>query len=406
MNIQERLFWVGVQDPGLKVFDIEMPTNGTSYNSYLVQGKATALIDTVKAPFYEEFLLNLEAVTSLSDLQYIVVNHTEPDHTGALARLLEAAPQVKVVCTKVAQKFLKAQLNRDFDCLVAEEIGQLDLGDGVVLDFHKLPFLHWPDTMVTYWASEGVLFSCDAFGAHFCEPGKLFDDEVSDHLPAARFYYDSIVSPFNQYVRKALEALKPISLKLVCPSHGPILRSRIDAMLSCYAEWSKDVLPDDHQVVTLLYSSAYGNTERLAHSIQQGLEEQGVVVRLIKAEHGFDWNEAVEAIHGSHGLVVGSPTITADAVGSIWEVLGHLNPLKLKGRPAMAFGSFGWSGEAVKNLEARFQSLLMQPFEETLKVNFVPTECDLGKARELGQRFAEQVKEKFPGRKHELSGHR
>ena len=391
MKIQENLHWIGVYDPSLKIFDVEMPTNGTTYNSYLVRGEVAAVIDTVKAGFYESFLNRLGKLTPLSLVKYVVVNHTEPDHTGSLGRLLAEIPQAKVVCTKTAKNFLEAQFNRKFDCLIAEEIGRLDLGGGMVLEFVKAPFLHWPDTMVTYLPAYETLFSCDAFGAHYCEEGKLFDDEMGDHFPAARFYYEAIVSPFNPHVRKALSLLENHQLSLICPSHGPILRSRLKEMLQHYAEWSKEVL--SFPSATLLFSSAYGNTELLAKALRKGLEEEGISVKEIKAEHGFDSAAAIESAHNSHALLVGSPTITADAVGSIWEVLGHLNPIRMKGKPGLAFGSYGWSGEAVKSIESRFDTLGLKPVEG-MKVNFVPTENDLAAARELGKNFALQIKER------------
>ncbi len=227
VEVANGIHWVGVLDPQLRIFDVIMRAEqGTSYNAYLVQGRArTALIETSKGRFADTFLETLGRVVDPARIDYVVLNHLEPDHSGALGTLAEVAPRARAVVTKPGSVFLRQILNRDVDPLVVTDGQEIDLG-GKTLRFLLTPFLHWPDTMFTYAVEDQVLFPCDFLGAHYCDD-RLFNDLVDNYEYAFRYYFHVIMRPFKEHVRKGLEKIQDLPLRAVCPSHGPILRTRI-----------------------------------------------------------------------------------------------------------------------------------------------------------------------------------
>lgn len=388
--VKDGVWWVGALDPSLRIFDVVMETrHGTTYNSYLVRGRSkTALIETVKYGFESELLQRVAGVVDPATVDYIVLNHTEPDHSGALGRVLEAMPKAQVCASKVALKFLEEIVNRKFDAVEARDGEILDLG-GLTLRFIAAPFLHWPDSMFTYLAEEKVLFSCDVFGCHYWD-GHLFNDEAGDFGEAYRYYYDVIFSPFKKYVLEAVEKIRPLEIDVICHSHGPILRHNPRYYVGLYEEWSLQAPPEPQKKVLLAYASAYGYTRRLAEAIAEGIREAGVKADLVDA--GITPPGAImHRVEGADGLLVGSPTINRDAVPPIWEMLAYVSPLINRGKPAAAFGSYGWSGEAVKLIEQRLEGLQFRVVGPGLRVNLQPSGTDLEEAREFGRRFAAAV---------------
>lgn len=387
VNIRDGVWWVGARDPGLRIFDIVMETKaGTTYNAYLIKGKKTALVDTVKDYSFDEFIGNVRELVDPAAIDYIVVNHTEPDHSGSLARMLELAPNAQVLCSQAAARFLREIVNRDFNVRVVGDGERLDLG-GKTLRFISAPFLHWPDSMFTYLPEERILFTCDVFGCHYCDV-KLFNDEAErDFSPEFRYYFDVIMGPFKRYVRDALAKIKDLPIEIICPSHGPVLRADIAEYVDRYAEWAREETPAPGRRVVVAYVSAYGNTGRLATAIAEGLRERGVdplVFDLVKG----DARAVVAAVDAADGVLIGSPTLNRDAVKPVWSLLADLSPIVNRGKPAAAFGSYGWSGEAVKLVEERLAGLQLKIVQPGLKVNFVPSDAQLEEAREFGRRFA------------------
>jgi len=234
IQVVDGVHWVGVRHPDLKVFDDLFPTrNGTTYNSYLIQGtEKTALIDTVKAPFADEFFRKVGEHIAPEKVDIVVVNHTEPDHSGAVIQVIEKNPDVQIYCSKAAENFLKQLLNRSFNAVIVNDGDEIDLG-GKTLRFILAPYLHWPDTIFTYLVEEAILFPCDAFGAHYCAR-KLFDDEIPDFSQDFHFYFDCIMRPFKDKVRDAVAKVDKLKLKMICPSHGPIRRTDPKAVVDSY----------------------------------------------------------------------------------------------------------------------------------------------------------------------------
>lgn len=391
IEIKKDIHWIGALNPDLRVFDVIMYTQwGTTYNSYLVKGEQkTALIEVVKAGFFEEFLARLKVLADPAQIDYIICNHTEPDHTGSLAQLLEIAPQAKVVGSQAAIKFLKAITNREFESIVVKDGDSLDLG-GKELKFISAPFLHWPDSQFTYLPGDKLIFTCDVFGSHYTEGDKLFDDQVGDFEEAKRFYYDVILSPFKEKLVEALDKIKDLDIEVIAPSHGPILRQDPAKAIATYYDWSLEDLAANPKRVFIGYVSAYGYTRKLAEAIGAGVEEKGIQTDIYDVSQ-IDPVETFKKIEAAQGIILGSPTFNRDTSEPVWKILAGISVIRNKGKLAGAFGSFGWSGEAVKIIEDRFKNLQMKLLEPGIKINFNPSDADLVLAREYGQRFAEAL---------------
>lgn len=390
VQIKEGVYWVGALNPDLRVFDIVMETKyGTTYNAYMVKGEKVALIETVKAGFEDQLLGRLAGVVNPEDVDYIVLNHTEPDHSGALGRLLEEMPRAQVVGTRAAIMFLSQMLNAEFNHKVVGHGDEIDL-DGKTLRFISAPFLHWPDSMFTYLPEDKALFTCDAFGCHYCSE-KVFNDLVGDVGDAYKYYYDVIVSPFSKYVLEAAEKIKGLDIDVIAPSHGPVIRQDPWSYVEMYGKWSMKEKPADGQKkVPVIYTSAYGYTGRLAGEIAAGLAEGGVQAELLEICN-YSRAELVKKIDESDGFLIGSPTINRDAVPPVWELLAHVSAIVNKDKPVAAFGSYGWSGEAVKLIEQRLQGLQCKVVQPGLRVNFIPSPNSLEEARAFGRSFTEAV---------------
>jgi len=387
VELADSVWWTGVLDPQLRVFDIIMKADhGTTYNAYLVRGgEKAAVIDTAKATFTAEFLDNLRSLIDLRELDYVVVNHTEPDHSGSLDALLREAPRARVVCGRNCVPFIRNILNRDVDPLVVEDGDSLDLG-GKTLRFIKAPFLHWPDTIFTWLEEDGILFPCDFLGAHYCDD-RLFDDLVDDFGHAFQYYFLVIFRPFKSHVLDAIAKIEGLPIRMICPSHGPLLRSDPRAKLELYRQWSSEPAPSPEKNVLVFYASAYGNTAALAERIAAGLRSAGVkapVMDITATELGV----MIDRIEAADGLVVGSATINGDAVEPVWNLLSNLATLKLKGKLGASFGSYGWSGEAPKLITERLRGLKLKTPLEPYRVQLVPTEEDLEGAERFGRELA------------------
>jgi len=388
IEVKKDVFWVGALDPQLKIFDVIIPTKyGTSYNSYIIKGnEKTALIDNVKEDFFDEFMERSSPIASPRQIDYMIVSHAEPDHAGGLAKLYELNPNIEVLGTAQAIRFVLKVTNQPLKTRVVKEGDRLDLG-GKTLSFIAAPFLHWPDTMFTYCPEDTILYSCDVFGCHYC-PEQLFSDEQKNpdsYEEAYKYYFDSIMSPFKSFVLQALAKIENLPIDIICTGHGPNIRSEIAEHLKLYHDWATVVKPDNPYVV-IAYCSAYGYTRKLAKEIVKGIIDSGVKVYSFDfAENHMD--EIVEKIEFAKGILIGSPTFLSDALPPVWELLSHLNPIIHKGKIAGAFGAYGWSGEAVQNIEQRFSQLRFKMPVEGLKVNFRPNEEELKKAYEFGKKF-------------------
>lgn len=393
IKAMDDLWWVGVEDHDLRVFDIVMHSDwGTSYNAYAVRGaEGVALFETVKEKFFDEYLQNLKEVCSLDEVKYIVVGHTEPDHSGSLEKLLDLTPNATVVGSATAITFLKEIVNKPFASRAVKEGDTIDLG-GRTLTFLSVPFLHWPDSMYTYIPEMKALFTVDSFGCHYADD-RVFNDLIDgDFTEAYKYYFDCIMGPFKPFVLKALDKIKPLDIQFIGNGHGPVLRANIPHYLELYRQWATPVVvPADERRVAIAYVSAYGYTKQLAGVIADALAEGGVKHVELYDLVECDLETARAAVQTADGFLLGSPTLVGDALPPIYEMLVGLNPIIHKGKPAGAFGSYGWSGEAVPKLTAQMQAIGLKLPVEGLKVRFKPSEAQLAEARQFGLDFAAAV---------------
>lgn len=393
LMLKDNIFYTGVVDHDLRTFDIIMTTEfGTSYNSYVVKGsEKTALIETAKANFFDEYISGVSQLTPISEVDYLIVNHTEPDHSGSVRRLLELNPDITVVGTAGALGFLAQIVNREFKSLAVKENDTLSLGDKT-LSFMPLPNLHWPDTMFTYIPQDKVLFTCDFLGAHFAHDGILRSNiaNEADYYKAAKYYFDCILAPFKQpFVTNALARIAPLDIEIIATGHGPVLDSHIDELIELYKTWSKKET-NPYKSVVIPYVSAYGYTKMLAEKIAAGIETAGDIKALLFDMEKADADTVLSEVAKANGLLLGSPTILSDALEPIWNLTSSMHAATHGGKPASAFGAYGWSGEAVPNLIARLGQLRFKT-TDGLKVRFMPTDSDLEAAFEFGRQFGKTV---------------
>lgn len=391
MQVTKDISWVGVLDPDLEVFDVVIPTIwGTTYNSYLIKAERPCLIDTVKANFTKVFLEKLEREIDLDQIQYLVVNHTEPDHSGAVGALLERVPGITVYGTRAGIQFLKEQVKRDFNAVVVEHNDTLDLGNKR-LRFIMAPFLHWPDTMFTYLEEDQILFTCDGFGSHYCDrQGRMFASEVDDFTAAVKHYYDSIMSPFKPKVLEAVAKIRSLPIRMIATGHGPILDQNFWRIVDLYEEWS-DAPVKERPKVVIGFVSAYGHTRAMAELIASGVQSQGGF-EVIQLDFGGASDAEIKRVMSDFdGLIIGSPTINADVVEPVWRALSYVSAINAKGKLASAFGNYGWSGEAVGLLENRLERMRMAIVQPGLKVRFSLSDQDRQRCVEFGKTFAQAM---------------
>lgn len=395
MELKKGITWNGILDRELRVFDIIMETEfGTTYNSYVVQGsKKTALIETAKEKFCEEYLHKVQAVIDIAKIDYIVVNHTEPDHAGSAAKLLELNPDIEIIGTISAINFLGQIVNKPFKSRAVKDGEEISLGDKT-LRFLVVPNLHWPDTMYTYIPEDKTLFTCDSFGSHYCCEGILRStvEDEEGYLRAAKYYFDNILGPFKPFMNKAMDKIAPLDIDLICPGHGPVLDEGLEKFIEIYRGWSKVEKPNATPTVVLAFVSAYGYTRQMAQKIAEGIREEGAQAKLFDLVED-DCTALPGELLRADGILLGSPTILGDALKPIYDLSTTMLPTIHGGKQAAAFGSYGWSGEAVPNLTQRLTQLKMK-VSEGLRQRFQPSGEELEACRAFGRAFAGKVLDK------------
>jgi flavorubredoxin len=385
--------WVGSLDSALRDFDVILRTaNGTSYNAYCVRGsEGVAIIDTVKESHADDFFARIEQVADYAEITVIVLNHLEPDHTGALPALMRRAPQARLYISVRAQMMLKGLLKSEELVYTPVNTGDtISLGDRTLRFLHT-PFLHWPDTQCTYLVEEAMLFSGDVFGCHFCDT-RLFNDQVGDFRFSFEYYYQHIMRPFREHVLDALDLIEPLEIRLIAPAHGPILRDAPMSYVQRYRQLASPLLANEaaghDKTLIIFYISAYGNTALMAQAVRQGAEEiSGVRVSLYDLQGG-EVSPFVDLVEEADAIVFGSPTINGDAVKPIWDLLSSLAVVNVREKLGAAFGSFGWSGEAVAMVEDRLRGLKLRVPVKGVKVKLIPTEAELALCRAFGRDLA------------------
>lgn len=389
LELRDGFYWAGIVDDNLRVFDIIMYTEfGTTYNSYVWKaGDKVVLFETAKEKFFDEYLDKLKEIIDVTKIDYLIVDHTEPDHAGSIGRLLEYSPQMKIVATGCAIGFLKEIVNHDFTSIAVKDNQTMEIG-GKTLRFLVVPNLHWPDTMYTYIEEEQLLVTCDSFGSHYgfhdVLASKVTDQE--GYMRATKYYFDCIIGPFKPFMLKALDKVRQLDVSMICPGHGPVIDENIDRMYNIYEDWCTVVNPNRKKTVIIPYVSAYGYTKQLAEEISRGIQDSGDIdVRsydLVEA----DQDKVLEELGFADGILFGTPTIVGEALKPIWDLTTSIFAGTHGGKLASAFGSYGWSGEGVPHIIERLKQLRMKVVDG-LKIRFKPGENNLLDAYEYGYNF-------------------
>lgn len=391
LDITSDVKWIGVLDYDLVTFDVVMETKyGTTYNSYFINAEKPAVVETVKHKFWDTYQYKISSLVNPVDIQYIIVDHTEPDHSGNVGNLLKAAPNATVVGSGNALRYLRDMLGHDFKSMQVKDGDTLSLGNKT-LRFISAPNLHWPDSIYTYLVEDKVLFTCDSFGAHFCHEA-MYDDLTGSYEDAFKYYFDVILKPYSKFMLKAIEKIRPLDIDVICTGHGPILRSTWKEKVDLSEKLAREAISDPAGLrVFIPFVSAYQNTRSLAYSIAEGIRSAGNIEVHVCDIEMMTLNEIDEHLSKSAGYIIGSPTINQNILLQIYQLFALINPIRDRGKLAGCFGSYGWSGEGAKIIESNLQNLKLKFAGEPLFFKFTPHEDEMMKGYEYGQMFGKMV---------------
>ena len=389
IEIARGVYYVGAVDWNLRDFHGYNTPRGVTYNSYLIVDEKICLIDNVKAPYSEELLERVSQIVDLAKIDYVITNHVEPDHSGSLPKLMERAPQAKVVLTNQGRDEVIKYYGKEYDFMTVKQGDVLDIGRNK-LHFVPLPMLHWPDSMATFMEGENILFSNDAFGQHFCT-SKRFDDE--NELPVALYeaakYYANILMPFGKLVVRALDKVSSLPLSMIAPSHGLIWRSHIKDILSAYKRWGSG---ENRERVVIVYDTMWGSTEQMARRILDGVASTGVEVRLMRIST-TELSDVALAVLEAGGILLGSSAHNSGPLATMAAASSYLQGLKPQNKLGGAFGAFGWNGGAQERLEAGLAASGITAALPSLFLKWTADKAELQQCFEFGQQFGEKVKE-------------
>ena len=394
-RVTDKVTWVGKIDWELKKFhgDELSTMEGSSYNSYLIRDKKTVLIDTVWGPYDTEFVNRLKEEIDLKEIDYIVMNHNESDHSGTLPALMREIPDTPIYCTKKGESILRGLYHQDWNYVNVKTGDELEIGDSKLV-FVEASMLHWPDTMMTYMTGDNILFSNDVFGQHYASE-MLYDDmdDISKLLHEAEKYYTNIITPFSTFVTKKLAEVQGMNLKidLVAPSHGIIWRENIGLIMDLYAKWANNYQEDQ---ITLIYDTMWQSTRKMAEAIAEGIHQASpnTTIKILNAVKN-DKNDILVEVFKSKAIIVGSPTINNGFSYAIAGILEMIKGLKFKNKKAASFGSYGWSGEAAKLIREFLEESKFAIVNDGIRVNWAPDQETIEQLREYGRKFVEEIAE-------------
>lgn len=392
-KITDNVTWVGKVDWDLVHFHgDELSTfHGSSYNAYLIKDEKNVLIDTVWRPYDREFVKRLKEVIDLKDIDYIVMNHNEIDHSGALPELLREIPDTPIYCTKKGEAILRGHYHQDWNYVNVKTGDTLNIGKHT-LTFIEAPMLHWPDTMFTYMSGDEILFSNDAFGQHYATE-SLFDTaaDVNEVMYEAEKYYTNILNLYSPMVaRKVKEVLgMNLPIKMIAPSHGVIWTKYISQIIENYQKWST---PYQENQITIVYDTMWQSTRLMGEAIAEGIRraDPSVEVKLYNVAKE-DKNDVLTQMFRSKAVLVGSPTINYGYSFAIAGILEMARGLKFKGKKAAAFGSYGWSGDAPKLITKHLQEAGFDIVDDGIKCLWVPDNKAIDECRDYGEQFCKKV---------------
>ena len=383
--------WIGVLDRDIVTFDVVMETEfGTTYNSYFINAEKKAIVETTKEKFWDTYIEKIKSLVDPAEIEYIILNHTEPDHSGNLFNLLKLAPNATVVGSGNAIRYLEDIFEPGFKYLKVKDGDSLSLGNKT-LNFISAPNLHWPDTIYTYLKEDKVLFSCDSFGSHYCHEA-MYDDQVGDFSDSFKYYFDVILKPFSKFMIKAIEKIRPLDITAICTGHGPILRSDWKKWVDISEKYALEALdfPEENRVF-IPYVSAYHKTGAIAESIAAGIQKvEGMIVEICDIET-TPLGELDAMMAKCKAVIVGCPTINQNVLLPVYKLFAVINPIRDKKKLAGGFGSYGWSGEGEKIIQTNLKNLKLEYFEVGVFVKFSPSGEDLKHAEDYGESFANKL---------------
>lgn len=391
-KIKDDVFWVGATDWSVRYFHgYELSTHrGSTYNSYLIKDEKTVLIDTVWEPLTEQFLANLSEVVDIKTIDYVIMNHLEPDHSGALPALMEYIPDATIFVSNKGQETINRHYHRDdWKVQVVPNGSSMNIGK-YDLTFIEAPMLHWPDSMFTYMAGQNILFSNDAFGQHFAS-SEIFNDEVDEAevYQEALKYYANILTPFSRLVSKKIEELKGLNLPIdiIAPSHGILWRKDPLHIVEQYYQWATESAKDH---VVIIYNSMWGATHKMAEFIGNGVGQAGVSYKIFNISTA-DRNDVIAEIFKAKGILLGSSTVNNGLLTSLMPILEDLMGLKFTNKISATFGSYGWSGESPAILAEYLTKAKIKVVQDGFKIKYMPNEQELEQCIKFGMDFAKKV---------------
>jgi len=393
-KVKENITWVGKIDWELRKFHGEEYSThrGSSYNSYLVKDKKTALIETVWTPFAKEFVYNLKQTGALSSIDFVIANHGEPDHSGALPELMREIPDRPIYCTANAIKSLKGQYHQDWNFHTVKTGDKLSLGNKELI-FIEAPMLHWPDTMFCYLTGDNILFSSDAFGQHYASE-LMFNDLVNqtELYQECLKYYANILTPFSRMVDRKIKEVVGFNLPvdMICSSHGVIWRQDPHQIVNKYLEWAGDYQENQ---ITIIYDTMWNSTRKMAETIAAGIRrtDDKVAIKLFNCSRA-DKNDIITEVFKSKAILAGSPTIDKGILFHMAGILEEMRGLSFKNKKAAAFGSYGWSGESVKMITEKLREGGFDVVNEGIKEMWNPDQQGRENCLNFGKTFATLLK--------------
>ncbi|MBN2340834.1 MAG: FprA family A-type flavoprotein [Deltaproteobacteria bacterium] len=389
LKISERVYWVGAIDWGLRNFHGYKTSRGSTYNAFLILTDKVTLIDTVKPQFYDEMMSRIRSVIEPSKIDYVVSNHAEMDHSGALPRLAKELNLKKIVASPKGVEALNDHFGMGDALEVVKTGDKLDLGNAT-LSFIETRMLHWPDSMFAFLEEEGILFSNDAFGMHLAT-AERYADELDPWIikREAAKYYANILLHLSPIVLRLLDKFPSYNLdvKMIAPDHGPIWRQDVGTVLQWYRDWAEQKSTNKAVVI---YDTMWQSTARMAAAVGGGLTDGGARVELMPLE-GAHRSDVVTELLDAGALIVGSPTMNNQIYPTVADVMNYITGLKPKNLVGASFGSYGWSGEATKHLDAMMDAIKVDLVQPGLNVKYVPSEADLAAGRELGLAVAKRI---------------
>jgi len=388
IEIKPDIYWVGGIDWDIRNFHGYSTNRGTTYNSYLIIDKKITLVDTVKHYCFDEMLSRIKEIVDPKKIDYIISNHVEMDHTGSLPKILKVCPNAKIFTSTRGEKGLKRHYKQEWNIKEVKSGETLNIGKRI-LHFVHIPMVHWPDSMVTYIPHDKLLIPNDAFGQHIASTER-FDDEIDWGIlkEEAAKYYSNIVMPYGSQVEKALQAVSGLEIDMIAPSHGIIWRSKIPEILEEYKKWAKY---ETENKALIIYDSMWGSTEKIAYALREGIEETGINVSM-KNLNTNHMSDIITELNSSKLILIGSPTLNNTMLPTMGGFLTYLKGLRPKNRIGFVFGSYGWGGQAVGEIEKILKDLSWELPVDGINLNYIPDEKELLEVKKTGKELGKIVK--------------